>query len=157
MVHHARAKVPRCTPGRLKTRCASPCNCANSRLRQRHCTSTNSTHAQHSRLRSLAPPQPRRHLRLISTSTPVRSTVIAKMPALTVNNISGASRKRSRRAEAAASDDDADEDELVDIRQASSQLRSEPVCSAACPHSVNRLPGSSASTTHGTNLNPRLT
>lgn len=59
------------------------------------------------------------------------------MPARTVNNISGASRKRSRRDESVAADDDVDEDELVDVRQASSQLRSEPVCFAVPPHSVN--------------------
>jgi hypothetical protein len=47
------------------------------------------------------------------------------MPAATINNISGASRKR------VAADYDSDQtDELVDVRQASSELRSEPVRSA---------------------------
>ncbi|KAK2610383.1 hypothetical protein N8I77_003817 [Diaporthe amygdali] len=46
------------------------------------------------------------------------------MPGLTVNNISAAPRKRSRREE--AGDDSEQEDELVDVQQASSELRSEP-------------------------------
>ncbi|POS76630.1 hypothetical protein DHEL01_v204967 [Diaporthe helianthi] len=45
------------------------------------------------------------------------------MPAATVNNISGASRKRARRDEEADSDQS---DELVHVHQASSGLRSEP-------------------------------
>lgn len=50
------------------------------------------------------------------------------MPAATVNNIGGASRKRGRRNEGVAAGYDSDQaDELVDVRQASSGLRSEPV------------------------------